>query len=334
MNIREIAKLAGVSVATVSRCLNTPEKLAEPTRKRIMEIIEQQGYMRNPAALSLTTGRTRTIGCVVPSLRNEFFSQLTEGVHSVATGAGYRTLIYISRGDPKFWDDFEQQVIDGLVICGITKENDINTLSSVLKIPHVLIEHTEKMTTAMDTSNVYIEDEAGVNEALDYLYREGNRRIGILCGTKGEDTFLQRRRLRAVDTFFEKHPDAVCLKEYAHFEDPSLTIKACEKLLDRPDPPTAVFAFSDMIAAGALRCLQERGIRVPDDIELIGFDDIPLSNYFTPPLSTISAPNCRLGIKAAEILLDELAGKKEPVHLLYPVELTLRKTTKNTVDRR
>lgn len=331
MNIREIAKLADVSVATVSRCVNKPEKVAEATRVKIEGIIKEYGYTPNPSAQSLSTGMTKTVACVVPDLRNEFFVQLVEGSQAVLAKAGYRLLIFTTEKKTGFWENFDQRTIDGVIVSGIAVPGDAEQTLSALRIPYILIDHTERLKKSSRISNVYVNDDEGITHALDFLYKENNRRFGIICGNK-DDGMLTKRRMKAVKAFFNDHEDAEYALEYGNYTDLGVSLEACERLLDRRDRPTAILAFSDMIAAGALRCIQRNGVKIPEEIELIGFDDIPLSAYFNPPLTTLSPHNDRMGEKAAELLLKRFDSDQPAEHIMFSSELILRETTKNVLD--
>lgn len=329
MNIREIADLADVSVATVSRCLNQPEKVAPKTLARIRAIIEQKEYSPSPLAQTLSTGCTKTVACVVPTLKNEYFNQLAEGCQSALAAEGYRMLIYTVQDDDGFWEKLDQRNFDGMIISGVGIPGGIGTRLEKFAVPFVVIDHPEELGPRQDVSTVYVQDEAGIHMALTHFYEKGNRAFGILTGNESDHSALAKRRIRAVEEFFLQHEDCTFTAEHADYTDLALTQTACEKLLAKSPRPTAIFAFNDMIAAGALRCLLKRGISVPHEIELIGFDNIPLSSFFTPSLSTIAAPNRKLGEKAVELLLRRLQGDTAPSHLLYPVELLLRESTRS-----
>lgn len=332
MNIREIARLANVSVATVSRCLNQPEKVSEKTKKQIMDVIQDRSYKPSPTAQSLSTGQTHMVACIVPTLRNEFFNQLVEGSQKAFAQHGYQLLTYSTNNDVDFWENLNQRAVDGLVISGTDFTPDIKERLAKITIPYVLIENSEEFENLCENpKTVYIEDYNGVQLALKYLYAEGNRIFGIVCFN--DDTFVTRRRIKAVEDFFAKHHDCTYFLEKSDYTDLAQSVAACESLLAKNPRPTAIFTFNDMIAAGTLRCLKNHGIHVPEEIELIGFDDIPLASFLTPALSTVSAPNRSLGEKAAEILLKAIDGKTASVSVIYPVELKLRESTQNKVSQ-
>lgn len=330
MNIREIAKLAGVSVATVSRSLNQPNKVSPETRTHILEIIRRAEYVPNPSAQSLSTGQTHTIACIVPTLRNEFFNQLVEGSQKVLWYAGYKLLIYSINNDPNFWEKVDQRSIDGIILSGSDFTAQITDYLQDITVPYVLIENIERLNLPAQPISVYIEDYDGVQLALRYLYAEGNRCFGIVSGA--DSSLVTERRLRAVADFFSQHAGCSWQLERADYSDLEQSGAVAQRFLQAEQRPSAIFCFNDMIAVGVLRCLLSQGVQVPEEMEVMGFDDIPLSKYFTPSLSTVAAPNRRLGEKAAELLLSRIAGRNVPQSVLYPVTLRLRESTKNLVS--
>ena len=330
VNIREIAKKAKVSVATVSRCLNQPEKVSEETRNKILKIMREAKYMPSPSAQSLSTGQTRMIGCMVPSLHNAFFAQLAEGCQRVLTQHGYRMLVYTTDHESDFWNHFNQRGVDGLVISGTDFTISAKPQIDKIVIPYVLIENSEEMQSiAQSPKTVYIDDAQGVQTALQYLYAEGNRVFGVVAFA--HDTFVTQRRSRAVREFFATHPDCTFYEQSSDYTDLYQAQEACRAFLTKEPRPTAIFTFNDMIAAGVVRHLLESGVHIPGEMEIIGFDDIPLASFYTPSLSTVSAPNRRLGEKAAEMLLRSIEGKASVDSILFPVDLKLRESTKNSV---
>lgn len=334
MNIREIAKLSGVSVATVSRSINQPEKVSPETRERILETIRELNYVPNPSAQSLSTGLTHTVACVVPTLRNEFFNQVVEGCQKVLMASGYKLLVYSLSSTPTGQNKPDERSVDGMVVyvSDFVSSEEIQDYLEGFHVPYVLIGNPEQFKLEKPPISVYMEDYEGVLTALDYLYAEGNRRFGVLAAAG--DSFVSGRRIQAVRDFFSRRPDASCQMEMVDYgEQLPQSLEATGRLLASEQPPTAMITFNDMMAFGAMRCLHSSGVRIPEEMEIIGFDDIPLSGYMTPALSTISAPNRKLGEKAAELLLRRLStGSDFAQCTLYPVELRLRESTKNLVN--
>ena len=165
--------------------------------------------------------------------------------------------------------------------------------------------------------------------ALEYLYREGNRVFGVISTS---DTYLvtERRRKAVYDFFMEKKDCRLCMVK-AHYADLQDAYDACGHLMRLEERPTAIFAFNDMMAIAAMRYLVLHGIRVPEDMEIMGFDDNPVASFVLPSLSTVVAPNYQLGESAARLLLEKLRGNAESKSVLFPVELKLRETTRNNV---
>ncbi len=331
MTIRELAELTGVSVATVSRSLNQPDKVSPKTRERILEAIRHNDYVPNPSAQSLSTGQTRTIGCIVPSLRNEVFNQMVEGSQKVLALAGYKVLIYTTYNESRFWEKMDQRSVDGIIFTGSNLTPELAKNLQYITVPYVLIESIEQVNLPFEPPHsVFLEDYNGVQMALQYLYAEGNRRFGVVSGNDGTLPTLRRRR--AAEDFFAHHPDCIWQIESTSYDSLEQAGDVVQQFWKDGQWPTAFFCFNDMIAAGVQRGLLSRGLRIPGDAEIIGFDNIPLSRYLTPSLSTVAAPNHRLGEKAAEILLARIGGRVMPKMVLYPVELCLRESTKNLLD--
>ncbi len=332
MTIKEIAKLAGVSVATVSRSINQPEKVVPETRERILDIIRRTDYAPNPSAQSLSTGQTRTVACVVPTLRNEVFNLMVEGCQKLLGLSGYRLLIYVSNNDPNFWEKIDQRGVDGIILCGIPVDEDMCNFLKAVTRPYVLIGNPDQaMLPTAPVSCVYIEDYYGVQQALSYFYQNGHRHFGVIGGSDSDQLTLRRRR--AVHDFFRDKPDCKWRLENTPYADFEQSGQTAMRFLQDDAHPTAFFCFNDMIATGVLRRFLGEGLSVPGDVEVVGFDDITLSRFFTPSLSTVAAPNAQLGEKAAELLVNHLkGGAVQPFLQLFSVQLCLRESTKSTND--
>lgn len=326
MNIRQIAFLAGVSVATVSRCINQPEKVTPKTRQSIEDIMKKNQYVPNPTAKSLSTGHTKTVMCIVPTLCNEFFNQIVEGCQKVLGQFQYKLLVY-STNSGDIWEQIDQRSVDGMIISGSGIIQQEKLEFDKIKVPYVLIENMEHMEyEEQEVSCVYSDDCCGVKLVLEHLYDKGNRIFGIL--STADDYPVTKRRLREVERFFGRHTDCVYHLEQADYADLEASYNACEKLMGQRCKPTAIFAFNDMMAIAVLRNLFHHQIKVPDEVEVFGFDGSPIGSYVTPALSTVLAPNRKLGESAAALLVDKLAGNTGNKRILFPVEMKLKETTK------
>lgn len=328
--MKYVAAKAGVSVATVSRALNRPEMVHPVTREKILAIVEDLSYAPNPFAQGLSTGKTKLIALIVPTLNNSFFGQLADGCQSFLTPEGYNLIIYsyeeYGHKELSIIQDIDQRRIEGLILSG--SGFYLDTYQEVLKkikIPVVLVENSPE---AAEISSVYIDDVAGITMAAQYLINQGHKQIGIIAGP--EKMLTTDRRVKAVKSVFkEYHINAnekyIIYGEYASLESGADSLR---KLMKGKRPPTAILAFNDILAIGALKAAIQLGLNIPRDLAVIGFDDIPMAAYYSPALSTIHSPSLELGKHAARLLLEKLHESDAPTKkVLLPVELILRETT-------
>lgn len=324
LNIRQVAKQVGVSTATISRYLNHPELLSDKMKAHITGVIQRSGYMPDPIAQSLSTGQTKTIACVVPALRNEFFHDVVEGCQKVVHASGYRLVIHCKEDN---YDAFNQRGLDGIIFSASAAMEEIEKELSEVSLPYVFIEQSDPMPgLTKQPVTVYIDDQEGMRLALNHLYGIGGRRFALICGE--EEFLVTQRRLEAARAFFAAHPDCRVVYAAGLYSDVESGSHACRKILATAPRPDCILAFNDHLAVGVLHALYALGIRVPQEIDVMGFDDILLARYLTPPLSTVYAPNKLMGETAARLLLDIMQGKPVPQHTKLPVELMVRGTTK------
>ncbi|MGI9861446.1 LacI family DNA-binding transcriptional regulator [Moorella naiadis] len=327
LDMKAIAEQAGVSVATVSRALSRPEMVRPATREKILALVEDLGYKPNPLARGLVTGRTGQIALVVPTLNNPFFAQLVEGCQKFLIPRGYNLIIFSSQEyrekELAILRNLDQRRLDGLILSGSGFfPDDYHPILAQIRMPAVLIEH---LADVNQLSSVYIDDYAGTIMAVQHLVNNGHRQLGVIAGSP--HMLTTSRRLKAVKNVLREAdlPFAgrqIVYGDYSSLESGSDGLQA---LLKSPHPPTAVFAFNDILAIGALKAARELGLKIPGDLAVIGFDDIPMAAYCNPPLSTIRSPSLELGQQAARLLLEQLSREKAPVKkVLLPVELVLR----------
>ncbi|MGI9952646.1 LacI family DNA-binding transcriptional regulator [Moorellaceae bacterium AZ2] len=329
IDMKTIASKAGVSVATVSRTLNRPEMVRPATREKVLAVVRSLGYSPNPFAQGLATGKTKLIALVVPTLNNSFFGQLAEGCQKFLIPNGYNLVIFISEDyaekERSLIGNLDQRRIDGLILSGSGfLPHDYPYILEQIKIPTVLVEH---LPTDPRFTSVYIDDQAGATMAVQYLINRGHRRIGVIAGHPS--MLATTRRLRAVKSILQEHNLPFTKGQIVYGDYASLESGACamDALIKSSTRPTAVFAFNDVLAIGALKAAQRAGLRVPEDVAIIGFDDIPVAAYCSPGLSTIHSPSLELGRQAAKLLLERLGQDNVPVKkVLLPVELVLRES--------
>lgn len=330
VSVRDVAALAGVSVGTVSNVLNRPDKVADDTVSRVQLAIEKLGFVRNDAARQLRAGHSRAIGLVILDVGNPFFTDLARGAEDQASAAGYS--IILGNSDEKaeresaYLDLFEEQRVRGVLISPF---GDIEPRLRRLRdrgIRAVLVDRTSPDTSF---SSVSVDDVAGGTLAVEHLIATGRRRIAFVGGPF---------EIRQVADRLEGARAAVSRHEGVSLEVipvAALSVVegrlAGESIVARPreERPDALFAANDLIATGLLQALFMRGtVRVPDEIALIGYDDIDFASAAVVPFSSIRQPSSLIGATAVQLLLEEAADPDlKARQVVYQPELVVRAST-------
>jgi len=310
---KDVAKLAGVSQAAVSMVLSgTGAPTVSPdTWTRITEAAKALGYAPNRFAQALKTRRTMTIACIVPDITNPFYPVLIRGVQAVAQEGAYDVITVNTDGDPArerhFLDWAHQGRVDGVIGVFFTlTATDFRSLVEA-GVPVVRIESARKKGGDIAIDDIFVDSHEAAHAVVDYLLGRGHRRIAMLAGTGGP----QRVRV-------EGYREAMA----AAGAVPSVTITeafseeagfaAAQSILESGYEPTAIFAANDLMAIGVMRALRDRGLRIPEDVAVVGFDDISPASLVSPPLTTVSQFQARMGELAAEALLQRLRGLRPP----------------------
>lgn len=330
VSVKDVAALAGVSVGTVSNVLNRPGKVAPATVDRVQSAIDELGFVRNDAARQLRAGRSRSIGLVVLDVRNPFFTDVARGAERRAAESDLAVLLGNSDDDAKresdYLDLFEQQRVHGVLI---TPVDDVEARLERLRergIPAVLV---DRRSDDNGFSSVSVDDVAGGRLAVRHLLDSGRRRIAFVGGPLS---------VRQVADRLEGARRAVAEEPGAWLEvveTSALSVlegrAAGERLRvrDAAERPDAVFAANDLLAVGVLQALVMLGsIGVPDDVAIIGYDDIDFSSATVVPLSSIRQPSELIGLRAVELLLAEVDGESEPQQIVFQPELVVRESTR------
>jgi LacI family transcriptional regulator len=325
--LRDVAKRAGVSKATAARVVNgTHDLVREETRERVMQAVQQLGYERHAVAGSLRSERTFMIALSIPDITNPFWPEVARGVQDAVEQAGYTVVLmnndWNATREMAHLRRMHQKQFDGLII---NPTATVSTDLMALQIPVVLLASGESYpefdTVSSDSA------QAGYL-AMEHLIQLGHRRIGLIAGP------LRRRKSHTHrDTYWK-----VC-REHDLDVDPSLIVEtsftqeggytATQYLLELAQPPTAVFAVNDIIALGALRAAQSAGLHIPEQMSIIGMDDIFAAATSNPPLTTIAKPKYEIGATAARFLLERIEGTAPETtrHPLLPCSLELRGST-------
>jgi LacI family transcriptional regulator len=328
-NIIEVAKKAGVSIATVSRVINNKGKVRPSTRDRVLAVARKMKYTPNPAARGLIMRRTEAIGLLLPDLHGEFFSEVIRGADAAIQAQGYHLIVSSSHNDTKEIEaalSFMRGRVDGLVV--MSPQIDSETLLATLPIslPVVLL-NCRTQSPLRDT--ITTDGTGGAKDMVSYLLSIGHRKIAII---KGSETNVEsHERLigyRAAFSSLSFTPDPA-LELDGDFTEQS-GFNAVRQVLGGKNRPTAIFASNDSMAIGAVGAIREAGLRIPHDISVCGFDDIPVAKYLSPSLTTVHVPIHDLGTMAIERIFDRLfkRTKGAATHVFVPTTLSIRNSCK------
>ena len=332
MTIKDIAKESGYSVSTVSRVLNNRRDVSPEAKKRIDEIVAAHNFVPNNNAKHLKQMITKTILVLVKGNSNMLFASIVEEIQKTVEKTKYAVSIYYLDEDA---NEVEQAITLmrerkplGMLFLGgnpqfFQKEFD------QIRIPCVLVTNQGEKMGFGNLSSVATDDVEASMCAVDFLIGRGHRRIGILGGVTTL-SHTSKQRLEGCRKSFEKNglaeePEAFYEKARFSYES---SYQAMNRLLDRNLNITAVFAMSDVMAVGAVRAIRDRGLQVPEDISIIGFDGIPLANYYNPKLATVKQQYQILAVRSVEILLGAIDLKKPAVYEIIPFELVAGESVK------
>ena len=330
VTLKDVARRAGVNPATASRALNPalPGRIAAPTARRVREAARALGYRPDPVARSLRTRRSGSVGVLVPDLTNPVIPPIVRGIESVLWSAGLACLLADTDNDVEreavLVDELLARRCEGLIVATATRDSKtVNDLASA-DVPTILV------TRDLDYRALPLvagDDRAGVDAAVEHLAALGHQRIAHVTGPLNLSTTMRRRNAfqAALERFGLPRP-APIVHGGAFTADAGE--EATRRLLGLEGRFTAILAGNDLIALGCLRALDEAGLRCPDDVSIVGHNDMPMMASLRPPLTTVAIPQREIGIEAARLLLGGLDGGElgnEPV--LLPTELIVRGST-------
>lgn len=329
-SIHEVAKRAGVSTATVSRAVSRPDLVSAKTRRTVLQAIKNLGYTPNSAAKHLRTRRSGNFLVTVPDISNPFFSLILQGIEEEAHRNGYAVLVGDTQHDPKREARYVMMLLrqeaDGLIFLGHRLPKPAAQLVRTLAPRYAPVVNGCEFSPRLGVPSVHIDNATAAAEAMDHLYRLGHRRIGILTGPLVSP--LSRDRLTGATSRARAERaerDLIVVQGDFSIE---AGVAGAERLLDRREPPTAVFCFNDEMAMGVIEAAGRRRVRVPRDLSVIGFDDIRFARHMDPPLTTIAQPMREIGQGTVRMLVDILAGRTiAPVSVTLPHTLVVRAST-------
>jgi DNA-binding LacI/PurR family transcriptional regulator len=324
VTIKRIAREAGVSLTTVSRALNDRPDIRPDTRERILAIAQELGYTPNAIARSLATQRTNTIGLTVRTLLDMWAAQIILTIEELARSSGYEVFVSTHHAEAvrerAVLKTFHSRQVEGVIIVSSVLGEEIVALQGPLAMPIVLI---SPLVHTPHRYSVQVDEVGAAQSATEYLIRLGHRRIAHVGAPEwaapGHD------RLQGYRAALEAHgipfdPELVFVGD-AHETG---GLEGVQALLALRDPPTGLFCFNDLTAVGALHGARLKGVRVPQDLSVVGFDDVSLVNYVDPPLSTIRQDMKALGERAMRMLFDLIAGRETQAPVVLHTELVER----------
>jgi LacI family transcriptional regulator len=337
VTLKDVALRAGVHPATASRALNPETRIlvSEDTARRVLDAAEALGYSPNPVARSLRTRRSYTVGVLIPDLNNPLFPPMVRGLEDRLAAAGYVALIANTDSDDQrermIFDQMRARHVDGLVLATARLRHPLLAEASRAEIPVVLI---NRLAQDYSFPSVTVDNERGVRMAVSHLAGLGHRRIAHIAGPQEMSTGLSRYRgfiTAAESSGLPVDSDLVVFAKAFSVEE---GVRCTRQLLDqcaaRPGQAgcTAIFAANDMLAVGCYSALDEAGLSCPEDMSVVGFNDMPFIDRLRPPLTTIRFPHYQVGTEAAQLLLERIAEHNAPVKILYLApELIIRGST-------
>lgn len=330
LTIKDIAKMAGVSTTTVSLILNNKgDRFSDETVARVLEVVKENKYQPNFFARNMITKKTQTIGVIVPDIKDFFFNQLFEGIENFFTNQGYSVILYRT----SHFKEREEKAIEFMLsrsVSGII-------LATPYLIPEERYKELQKLCPVIlldrgrlkrNDGKFYVDEYQGVCELFEYLYKEGHRKIALI--KENQDYYQLTERTNA---YYDE------LRKYHLPIDESLVIttklsveggyEAMKQLLKSKAKFTAVICANDYLAIGAYRAIQKAGYKIPDDISITGFDNIDLSLYITPSLTTVEQPIFEMGSEIAKYLYEKIENDKIKIgNHIFKSKLVIRESVK------
>ena len=335
VNIRDVAKQAGVSAITVSRVVNNSGVVNSATRDRVNKAIVELGYVPNSLAKSFRSKQTCLIALVLSDITNPFWTTVARGIEDIAEKNGFHVILCNSDENPEkeanYVNVLLQRRVDGIIIAPTINDKNQFLMLKRHAVPCVLL---DRRIDGLKYDTITSNGREGAMKLTQHLLRLGYRRIAIIAGPSTISTAQER-----VEGYCQ------ALKGSRVPIDPSLIIRdtyrensgyeSVKQLLKRDPRPDAIFAGNNFIAVGALHAIRELGLRIPEDVALAGFDDIPQGSLISPALTVVSQPAYEMGVAAAESLLSRLSGKYQgkPRDIVFDTSIIIRESCGQVLER-
>jgi LacI family repressor for deo operon, udp, cdd, tsx, nupC, and nupG len=327
--IEQVARTAGVSTATVSRTLSNPAIVSEATRRRVQKAVDALQYSPNAAARSLRTLRSGKLLVIVPDIANPFFSLIIQGIEDAAHREGYAVLLgdagHDDERDERFALFIQRKEAEGLIFLGHRLPQTLRQLVHQGKTTAPIVNGCE-FSPRLGVPSVHIDNAAAAEQAMSYLYSLGHRRIGVITGRL--DRPLSHDRLKGARAAAAAQRATKALTVVQGDFSIAAGLVGATLLMARKEPPTAIFCFNDEMAIGVLDHARKIGLKVPQDLSVMGFDNIRFSQYLVPALTTVSQPMLQIGQETVRLLVEILRGtNRRPKSVTLPHQLVIREST-------
>jgi DNA-binding LacI/PurR family transcriptional regulator len=328
--MKDVARVGGVSLGTVSNVLNDLPTVTEKNKKKVYDAIRQLDYSPNYTARALKTRRSRCIGLIIPDINNPFYAEFARGVEDSVQAMGYNLFLCNSdRNSEKersYMDTLLERMVDGLILfkthLPLEEISYFNARYSIVLVDSFSVDRD------IASDIIKVDDYNGVLKALEYLWNFGHRRIALIAGTR--DSLSSVDRIRAYNDFFTSKGRSVLQAgiEYGNYDWHS-GYECTRKFLGCAKTPTAIMAANDLMAIGAVKAIQEQGLAVPSDISVMGYDDIDIASLCTPALTTVRQPKYEMGSCSVRYLLDRIETRgtekrSEPNVVIFNTEIVER----------
>ena len=327
--IKDVAQKSNVSVATVSRILNHLDGYTEDTRKKVTNIVNEMGYRRNAIARNLKVKETHTIGVLLPMVDTSFYIKILNGIQDFAHLNNYSVIICNVGNDGKRMSEYlrvlSERQVDGIIVCSLPTEEDFGKKIIECDIPSILV---STLSYGFDLPYIKVDDYKASYAATCYLIENGHKQIAMIGGNK-EEPIAGVSRLNGYIQALKDNNIPIRENFIKHngysFKDGIISMN---ELLNENEKFTAIFATSDDIAVGALSVAHEKGIRVPEDISIIGYDNTKVSEMSYPALTTVGQPLYEMGRKSIEMLVNNITLNEKFKSIIMPFEIIERETVK------
>ncbi|WP_078409872.1 LacI family DNA-binding transcriptional regulator [Priestia abyssalis] len=326
VTIYDVAKTAGVSIATVSKVLNNTGRISEKTRQNVLRVTKNLNYQPNLMASALMGKKTKTIGLLIPDLANPFFSELARNIEDSAQELGYNLIIcstdYLSEKETKYISLLRQKNVDGFILA--SGFEDLKKVEDLIK-EEIPVSIVARDFPTVPVNTVAIDDFVGGYRATSYLIGLGHENIGIIA----RDVWSNRERVRGYKQALEENNlKAPSYFEYAQESNIAWGKRITKKYLNNNNVPTAIFACNDLLTIGAIQAAKENGLLVPEQLSVVGFDDTAIASVIDPPLTTIAQPIQVMGREIMKLMIDMIENKKkDKIRITLMPELIERKST-------